>query len=58
MNETGRKSHNVTCGKGEVQGSQYTIDHIDSTLLARYILTREGLYWDIFRQYKPVWVGM
>ena len=78
VNDTGRKSNHVKFGKGKVQGSQHTIDHIDTTLIARYIPTQTDLYWrkmpkmhifqiskfqsmkifDIFRQYRPVWVGM
>ena len=44
MEDAGCKSNHVTFGKGKVQGSQRTIDHIDTTLLARYIPTHKDLY--------------
>ena len=33
------KFNHVTFGKGEVEGSQHTIDNIDTTLTARYVHT-------------------
>ena len=44
MEDAGCKSNHVTFGKGKVQGSQRTIDHIDTTLLARYIYVQSGPY--------------
>ena len=44
------KSYHVMFGKGKVQGSQRTIDHINTTLLAHYIHIQTSLYlWKILK---------